>query len=166
MLKSYPDGLPANAPDMWDALSFGAKAQIILLIGVLEFWGEAGRSSHYMRGGEPGRYPDFTGMGNGAGSEIPHPFPVKGLYKPFGSKPMAAEKSARGLLCEINNGRLAMIGIMGFLAEAKVRAPYTAPCITTYDRHNEPYRVLRGHRAVHCAESCIPRMLHVGVMLA
>jgi len=62
-----------------------------------------------------------------------------------------------------------MIGIMGFLAEAKVRAPYTycPACITsTYDRHNEPYRVLRGHRAVHCAESCIPRMLHVGVMLA
>ena len=61
-----------------------------------------------------------------------------------------------------------MIGIMGFLAEAKVRAPYTY--CPVYHLHNdgrfEPYRVLRGHRAVHCAESCIPRMLHVGAMLA
>ena len=61
-----------------------------------------------------------------------------------------------------------MIGIMGFLAEAKVRAPYTYCPVHHHIgyRHNEPYRVLRGHRAVHCAESCIPRMLHVGAMLA
>ena len=33
----------------------------------------------------------------------------------------SAEAKARGLVVEINNGRLAMIGIMAFLVEAKVR---------------------------------------------
>ena len=48
------------------------------------------------------------------------------LFDPFKlSKNKTPEQKAKGLITEINNGRLAMIGIMGFLAEAKVRAAYT-----------------------------------------
>ena len=51
--------------------------------------------------------------------------------RPFGfSKNASPEKKAKGLLAEINNGRAAMIGIMGFLAEQKV--PGSVPAITGF----------------------------------
>lgn len=103
-----------SPPEQWDAMPEAAKWQIILFIGFLEFYGESG-GKHYMRGGQPGRYPDFTGS-----DIIPHPVPLN-LYDPFGfSKNRSAEDKERGLISELNNGRLAMIGIMGFLAEQKV----------------------------------------------
>ena len=50
------------------------------------------------------------------------------LYDPFGlSKNSSPEKKAKGLLTEINNGRLAMLGIMGFMAESKI--PGSVPAI-------------------------------------
>jgi len=75
---------------------------------VLESDGE----KHYMRGGKPGYFPSFD--------TLPHPVPFN-LYDPFKfSKNASPEKKAKGLVTEINNGRLAMIGLMGFLAESKV----------------------------------------------
>merc|ERR1712216_841887 len=72
---------------------------------------------HYMRGGKPGVYPSFNKGG------IPHPVPFE-LFDPFGlSKNASPEKKERGLLAEINNGRLAMLGIMAFVSEAKVPDP-------------------------------------------
>ena len=42
---------------------------------------------------------------------------VLDLYDPFGfSKKMSAESKERRLVMEVNNGRLAMIGIFGFMA--------------------------------------------------
>lgn len=53
------------------------------------------------------------------------------LYDPLGfSKNMTPEKSELGLLREINNGRLAMIGIMGFMAAQKV--PGSVPAIASF----------------------------------
>jgi len=116
------DGTPfpsnTNPPELWDAVSDAAKWQIFSVIAFLEFWGELStpEHTHYMKGGKPGDYPDFTSGPDG----IPHPVPFN-LYDPLGfSKNKSEEKKARGLKVEINNGRLAMIGIMGFLAEAKV----------------------------------------------
>jgi len=112
-----------SPPAQWDALPTAAKTQIITAIGFLEMWGESsvalGRAGekHYVRGGKPGFYPPFK-----AGKETiaaPHPVPLN-LWDPFGfTKKMTEEKKATALLAEVNNGRLAMIGIMGVLSASK-----------------------------------------------
>jgi hypothetical protein len=113
------DGAPfpaeSNPPALWDTISDSAKWQIFGLIAFLEFWSELSTPTHkhYMKGGKPGDYPDFVSGEDG----IPHPVPFN-LYDPFGfSKGMSEEKKEARLRAELNNGRLAQIGILGFLAE-------------------------------------------------
>eukprot|EP00594_Rhizosolenia_setigera_P002197 CAMPEP_0178953342 /NCGR_PEP_ID=MMETSP0789-20121207/8367_1 /TAXON_ID=3005 /ORGANISM="Rhizosolenia setigera, Strain CCMP 1694" /LENGTH=150 /DNA_ID=CAMNT_0020634593 /DNA_START=1 /DNA_END=453 /DNA_ORIENTATION=- len=113
------DGTPfpseTNPPALWDAVSDDAKWQIFSLIAFLEFWSELStpEHKHYMAGGKPGDYPDFTSGPNG----LPHPVPFN-LYDPFKlSANKSEEAKERGLLVEINNGRLAMLGIFGFVSE-------------------------------------------------
>ena len=117
---SYADIAAAGGPsDQWDALPTNAKLQIIGFVGFLEFWSENAYAlkcsdmKHYMRGGKPGAFPSFNKGG------IPHPVPFE-LFDPFGlQKKMSAEKKESGLLAEINNGRFAMIGIMGMVSASK-----------------------------------------------
>jgi len=104
----YPSSL--SPPQAWDDLSDAAKWQIILFIGFLEMWSELA-GTHYMRGGQPGKFPNFSDYPD----LIWHPVPFN-LYDPFGfSKNKSAEAKERGLISELNNGRLAQIGILGFL---------------------------------------------------
>lgn len=128
------DGTPfpsaaGSPPEQWDALSDAAKWQIILFVGFLEWFSEAG-GTHYMRGGKPGAFPNFSDS-----DLIPHPVPLN-LYDPFGfSKNKSEEKKAEGLIKELNNGRLAMIGIMAFISEQKVEGsvPLLKGLVTHYD---------------------------------
>jgi hypothetical protein len=96
--------------DQWDALPTGGKLQILLVVGALEVCGESSvflaedGKQHYMRGGTPGYFPS-------------KPF---GLWDPLGlNKKRSAEKKEKSLLAEINNGRLAMLGIMGCISASK-----------------------------------------------
>ena len=113
------DGTPfpydaGSPPEQWDALPDAAKWQIILFIGFLEHFSES-NGVHYMKGGKPGAFPKFSDS-----DKIPHPVPLN-LFDPFGfSKGRSEEAKQRGLISEINNGRLAQIGILGFLAEQKL----------------------------------------------
>ena len=115
-----------GVPALWDALPEASKWQIISFVGFLEFWSEAqgfgdGDGAHYMRGGEPGSFKSFKNL---------KVLPLD-LYDPLGTmKKASAEKKARGRLVEINNGRLAMIGLFGFLAESKV--PGSVPFLTQF----------------------------------
>jgi len=117
----FGDISAAGGPyEQWDALPTSAKLQIFGAIFVLEALGESSYAlsqqgeSHYMKGGKPGVYPSLKSAG------VPHPVPFD-LFDPFGlSKNASPEKKANGLIAEINNGRLAMIGIMGFCAASKV----------------------------------------------
>jgi len=118
---SYESIAAAGGPgDQWDALPTNAKLQIIGFIGFLEWWGEntyalkCSGQKHYMRGGKPGAYPSFNKGG------IPHPVPLE-LFDPFGlQSKMSPEAKEKSLVAEINNGRLAQIGIMAFVSESKV----------------------------------------------
>jgi len=118
---SYGDISAVGGPAaQFDALPTNAKLQILGFVGFLEWWSEndyalkMSGEKHYMRGGKPGFFPSFNKGG------IPHPVPFE-LFDPFGlSKNATPEQKEKGLLMEINNGRLAQIGIMAFIAESKV----------------------------------------------
>ena len=120
----FSDIAAAGGPaDQWDALPTNAKLQILCAVGFLEVIGElspvieANGEKHYVRGGKPGYYPPFKGFFN---EEFwPHPLPLN-LFDPFGfTKKMTPERKAKALLAEINNGRLAMLGIFGLCSASK-----------------------------------------------
>merc|ERR1719421_1101468 len=86
-----------------------------------------------MKGGKPGYFPSFQSS-EGTLPSI-HPMPLD-LFDPFGfTKKMTPEKKEKSLVAEINNGRLAMLGIMAFVAESKVpgAVPVLKGLIKPYD---------------------------------
>merc|ERR1711959_94802 len=124
---------------LWDGIPYEAKLQIILTLGIFEIYSEVavskspGQGGHYMRGGKPGYFPPFKGPAQGTlGDEdgrplLPHPAPLN-LYDPFNlNKNKSDEWKAKKLQTEINNGRLAMIGLMSFLSEGAV--PGSVPAL-------------------------------------
>jgi hypothetical protein len=124
---------PGVSPvQLWQNIPYEAKLQIILAIGIFEFYSEAamslspGQGGHYMRGGKPGLFPAFKGptkgvLGDSEGRPLlPHPVPLN-LYDPFNFNAKKSDEwKAKKLQTEINNGRLAMIGLMAFLSEGAV----------------------------------------------
>jgi len=120
---SFADISAAGGPaDQWDALPSSAKLQILVVIGFLEMWSEtsfalkADGQEHYVRGGKPGYFPALSRTDEAA---FPHPVPLN-LWDPFGfTKKMTPERKEKALLAEVNNGRLAMIGIFGLISASK-----------------------------------------------
>jgi len=117
---SFGDISAAGGPaDQWDALPSAAKVQIICGVGILELFSEssvfleAEGQKHYVRGGTPGYFP------RNLKAYAPHPIPLN-FWDPLGfTKKMTPEKKQASLLAEINNGRLAMLGIFGLVSASK-----------------------------------------------
>merc|ERR1711977_749817 len=110
--RGYEPGL--TPPEQWDAIPLYGKLQILVLVGMLESYGEI-LDPHYTQGGLPGYYPPIKGR---------RPELAFNLYNPFDWN-MDRKDKVRGRQVEINNGRLAMLGIFSFLAESK--APGAVP---------------------------------------
>jgi len=83
-----------------------------------------------MRGGKPGYFPPLD-KNFQAGTFHPVPFNLLDPFKLQGTgwNGKGPEEKDRGLIMEINNGRLAMIGLMGFLAESQT--PGSVPALTS-----------------------------------
>lgn len=88
----------------WDAVPFAGKLQILVFAGAVEFFSEV-KKPHYMKGGPIGLQCDPLGIYNG----------------------MSPEMQKVRMNRELANGRLAMIGIMSFIAAANV--PGSVPAI-------------------------------------
>jgi len=132
-----------SPPLLWQGIPDEAKWQILLTIGLFEIYSESamakgpGMGGHYMRGGKPGFFPPFKApKGEGykgiptdeeGNALLPHPVPLN-LYDPFGfNKNKSDEWKAQKLNIEINNGRLAMLGLMSLLSEGAV--PGSVPAL-------------------------------------
>merc|ERR1711871_191876 len=127
------DGL--SAPAVWDATPQAARLQIIVIIGFFEFWSEWSTSLeadgmvHHMAGGKPGQFPAFNTI-------LPNPFWPLPLFDPFGfTADLSEEEKATKRLREVQNGRLAMIGLFSLISEARVpgAVPALAGLIKPYD---------------------------------
>ena len=116
---SFADISAAGGPaDQWDALPSSAKIQILMTVGFLELVSETSMflqmdgQQHYVRGGKPGYFPKIKG-------KMPHPVPLE-FFDPFNLQgKMTPEQKEKSLLAEINNGRLAMLGIFGLVSASK-----------------------------------------------
>jgi len=116
---SFADIAAAGGPAaQWDALPTASKLQIFGFIALMELWSENSYvleqdgQTHYMRGGKPGYFPSLKKC-------MPHPVPLD-LWDPFGfTSKLSEEQKANKLIIELNNGRLAMLGIMSFCAASK-----------------------------------------------
>eukprot|EP00554_Chaetoceros_debilis_P005044 CAMPEP_0194095266 /NCGR_PEP_ID=MMETSP0149-20130528/56739_1 /TAXON_ID=122233 /ORGANISM="Chaetoceros debilis, Strain MM31A-1" /LENGTH=329 /DNA_ID=CAMNT_0038781207 /DNA_START=63 /DNA_END=1052 /DNA_ORIENTATION=+ len=120
VLDLYDGPSPDFSPEQqWDMIPEAAKWQIFGIIALLEVFDEAGGAGdgsgdHYTGTRQPGKYPTAQPFRDNVHF-------VLDLYDPFGfSKNKSEESKARGLKAEINNGRLAMLGIFGFITADKV----------------------------------------------
>ena len=145
---SFGDISAAGSPaDQWDALSTGAKLQILGVVGFLEMWSETSAAlemdgqKHYVRGGKPGYFPTLKGRGAA---------PAPGAARPLGPlrlhlEDAPPERKEKALLAEVNNGRLAMIGIFGLISASKGsrcdgRPPAAAAIGARAEAHDPPAR--------------------------
>ena len=108
-----------------------AVGAFFVVIGFFEFWSEwstaleADGMVHHMSGGKPGQFPAFNTFG------VTNPITPLPLFDPFGfTADLSEEEKATKRLREVQNGRLAMIGLFSLISEARV--PGAVPALAGY----------------------------------
>jgi len=134
-------GTDLSPEQQWDAVPLGAKWQIFAVISMLELWDECGGGGdlpHYTNGRQPGKYPTFTLFRDNVHF-------VLDLYDPLGfNKKMSDETKERRLTAELNNGRLAMLGIFGFLSADKIAGSVPALSKIAIPYNGDPMNPFEG----------------------
>ena len=152
--RGFEPGL--TPPEQWDAIPLYGKLQILVIVGMLESYGEI-LAPHYTKGGLPGYYPPIKGKrpelifnlydpfnffeGDSAEKKVRAPashFACLLRFLASSARPSTHRRSspqARGRLTEVNNGRLAMLGIFSIISEATVpgSVPALKDMIPPYD---------------------------------
>jgi len=106
--KSWADCVGPTPLDTWDNLPLYAQYQIIAWIGLMEVLTEI-KKPHYLNGGKMGVV-DFSPYEN----KWPLWDPLKTM------KNLSEEAKARKRLVELQNGRAAMFGVIGFVYAYKM----------------------------------------------
>merc|ERR1719310_2000814 len=97
--------------EQWAAVPAFGKFQIGLAIGIIEHQSEWKIKPHYMAGGTPG---SLKGL--------------KNFWDPVGfTAKMDAAKLERQRLCELKNGRAAMIGVISVLIAKEIPGAIPLP---------------------------------------
>jgi len=125
------NGFPPNElspPDQWDVLDPFAKFQLFFFIGLLEIWSEgAPNHTHHMKaGGTPGKFPAWTDKDG---------YVFASLWDPLRlTRDMTPATKAKKLAKEVNNGRLAMLGLFSFFVESKTpgAVPFLSNVVQPY----------------------------------
>ncbi len=113
--------LGATPMDTWDNLPMYGKYQIIAWVGLMEICGEMERP-HYMTGGKGGTV------------FFDPPAKKYSLWDPINSmKNWDDAKRKRGRLVELQNGRAAMFGVIGFVMAYKY--PGTIPALKFFPHY-------------------------------
>jgi len=114
--ESWTEGAVRDAGANADAAP-KAVVKSAAVIGFLEIWDECSNLQgvpHYTKGRKPGMYPSFQPFRDNIHFALD-------LYDPFGfTKKRTEKQNARSLIAEVNNGRLAMLGIFGFVTADKM----------------------------------------------
>jgi hypothetical protein len=118
--------------ETWDAIPASGRIQLITAIGGMEWVFEA-QQPHYLRGGTPGAIRLTPGTA---------PWHASG-YDPMGKYDAETRQKKRNM--ELANGRLAMLGMAGFVAAEKI--PGSVPILAKlgfagdYVRTRRPFHI-------------------------
>jgi len=154
------DGL--SAPDVFFADSLESRWPILIVVGFFEFWSEFAQNveqqgtSHYMRGGKPGKFPTFEGV------PLRKFWLPADLFDPFGfTKKLSEKEKADRLNLDINTGRVAMIGLLSFFSEAI--QPGAVPLLSGKLKHTAAFELLSNMAMTNMA---VPNMAMSNMALA
>jgi len=128
--------MPTEPLAAWDAIPEAGKWQILSFIGMLEIYSECADTHYTVDISKAGKFPALAQSAKGG--------PLPNLWDPLGlTKNLSEEAKKTKRLAELNNGRLAMIGTMGFVAAGCVKG--AVPALPYGGYNGNPFAPFEGN---------------------